>query len=124
MEPGTIEAGDPHAHTCAAGDKGTRTTRTRVAGALIVGFALVLSAVFGATGASADPAPGPNASYIVTFAAGVDGAQQTADIVAASATDISAIPELRMHVIGATDVAAANLAASADVVRVEADATR
>ena len=85
---------------------------------------VVLAAVIGASGASAEPASGSSASYIVTFAAGVGGAQQTADIAAANASDVSAIPQLRMHAIYATDVAAAALAASADVVRVEADGTR
>jgi len=80
--------------------------------------------VIGASGASAEPASGPSASYIVTFAAGVGGAQQTSDIAAANASDVSAIPQLRMHAIYASDVAAAALSASADVVRVEADATR
>src|SRR6266480_4240697 len=124
MGSGTMELGGPHARTCAADGKSTQKVRTRFAGALLVALALLLSAAFGATGASADPVPSPSASYIVTFAAGVDGAQQTADIAAATATDISAIPELRMHVVDATDSAAANLSATSDVVRVDADVTR
>src|SRR5690349_15468855 len=108
MESATIEAGDPHAHTRAAGGKGTRKASTRFGGALAVALLLVLSAAFGATGASADPAPSGSASYIVTFAAGVDAAQETADIAAAGASDVSAIPHLRMRTIDATDVAAAN----------------
>src|SRR5882724_340020 len=96
----------------------------RLAVALLAAVVVVLAAVIGASGASAEPASGPSASYIVTFAAGVGGAQQTADITAANASDVSAIPQLRMHAIYATDVAAAALAASAGVVGVEADATR
>src|SRR6266516_6247455 len=108
MGSGTIDAGDPHAHTCAADGKGTQKARRRFAGALGVALLLVLSAVFGATGASADPGtPASSARYIVTFAAGVDAAQQTADIIAANAGDASAIPALRMHVVDATDLAAA-----------------
>jgi hypothetical protein len=102
---------------------GTWKTR-RLTAALLAAVVVVLAAVIGASGASAEPASGSSASYIVTFAAGVDGAQQTADIAAANASDVSAIPQLRRHAIYATDVAAADLAASADVVRVEADATR
>src|SRR5436190_3190260 len=124
MERGTIEAGDPYARTRAADGKTAPKPRTRFAGALVVALALLVTAAFGAAGASAEPTPSPSASYIVTFAAGVDGAQQTADIAAATATDISAIPELRMHVVDATDSAAASLAASSDVVRVDADVTR
>src|SRR5207237_3537435 len=103
---------------CAPDGTTDRNAPKRFAGGLFVALALLLSAAFGATGAAADPVPSPSASYIVTFAAGVDGAQQTADISAATATDISAIPELRMHVVDATDSAAASLAASSDVVRV------
>src|SRR5437588_9394229 len=108
METGTIEAADPHAHTCAADGKGTRKAPRRLAGALVVGLTLVLSAGFGATGASADPGvPPSSARYIVTFAAGVDSAQQTADVLAANASDSSSISELRMHVVDGTDLAAA-----------------
>src|SRR5439155_14383231 len=102
---------------------GTWKTR-RLAVALFAAVVVVLAAVIAASGASAEPASGPSASYIVTFATGVDGAQQPADIAAANASDVSAIPQLRMHAIYATDVSAAALAASADVVRVAADATR
>src|SRR6266516_3881873 len=55
MESGTIETGDPHARTCAADSKSTRKPRRRFAGALVVALALLLTAAFGATGASAEP---------------------------------------------------------------------
>src|SRR5947208_17169956 len=41
METGTIEAADPHADTFAADGKGTRKTRTRLVGALLVALAFV-----------------------------------------------------------------------------------
>src|SRR5438477_10629953 len=122
---GMIEAGDSHAHTRVAGSKGTGKACRRFAGVLVVALSLVLCAVFGSTGASADPGtPASSARYIVTFAAGVDSAKQEADILAANASDASAIPELRMHVIDGTDLAAATLSANPDVVRVDADVTR
>src|SRR5919197_3919939 len=125
MESGLTQAGEPSARTdAAAGSKNRRKPRTRFAGALLVALALLLTGAFGASGASAEPAASSSARYIVTFALGVDASQQTADIAAATATDVSAIPELRMHVIDASDIAAANLAASSDVFRVDADVTR
>ncbi|HEY2938735.1 MAG TPA: hypothetical protein VGJ27_02900, partial [Gaiellaceae bacterium] len=60
----------------------------------------------------------------MTFASGVSAADQAAAIAAAGAGDGTAIPELRMHAIDATDAAAASLAADSNVVRVEADTTR
>ena len=64
---------------------------SRLAAALLAAVVVVLAGVIGASGASAEPAAGPSASYIVTFAPGVDGAQQTEDIAAANASDVSAI---------------------------------
>jgi len=60
----------------------------------------------------------------VTFASGVSAADQTVAIALAGAGDGTAIPELRMHAIDATEAAAASLAADSNVVRVEADTTR
>src|SRR5438034_6772601 len=92
----------------------------RLAAALAVVLGL---AGIGAAGAHADGASG-DARYIVTFASGTSSADQAADIAAAGATDVSAIPALRMHVVDASDAAVAALTASSDVTGVDSDQLR
>src|SRR5437773_11214720 len=105
---GTAVVSDGAGTTDGAATRYSGTWKTRrLTAALLAAVVVVLAGVIGASGASAEPASGSSASYIVTFAAGVEGAQQTADIAAANASDVSAIPQLRMHAIYATDVAAA-----------------
>ncbi len=89
-----------------------------------VALAVVLGVVgIGTTGALAEPLS-PDSRYIVTFAPGVSGEEQAADVAAAGASDVSVIPALRMRAVDASDSAIAALTSSPDVVRVEADHVR
>src|SRR5829696_8213641 len=95
-------------------------SRRRRAVALAVVFGVVGIAT---TGALAEPLS-PESRYIVTFASGVSGEEQAADVAAAGASDVSVIPALRMRAVDATDSAIAALTSSPDVARVEADHVR
>ena len=83
----------------------------RRVGALVV---LLGALGLGTTGALAESSSG-NGRYIVTFVAGTPTEQQAADIAAAGASDISAIPALSMHAVDASDVAVADLATNPNV---------
>jgi len=89
----------------------------------VIWASLLLVVGIAAAGAPAEPTATP-ARYIVSFAAGTSAADQAADIVAAGATDVSAIPALHMHAVDATDGAVTALTESADVVSIEADLFR
>ncbi|HEX5224761.1 MAG TPA: S8 family serine peptidase, partial [Solirubrobacteraceae bacterium] len=62
--------------------------------------------------------------YIVTFSADASAATQRSSIAEVGATDVSAIPALRMHVVDASEEAAASLRADGLVTSVEADQAR
>ena len=102
----------------------TRKAKSLVA-ALIASLAFVLLFV-GAKGASADPGTPPpsTARYLVTFAPGVSAPDQLAAIAAAGASDGTAISELRMHAVDATDAAVTALETDPNVAAVEPDTTR
>ena len=77
-----------------------------------------------------DPTPAPTSTpapvrpYVVTFGAGVAGAEQSAAIADAGATDDDSIAVLRMHAVRASDAAASALRADTRVASVELDRTR
>jgi hypothetical protein len=98
----------------------TLLSRPRRAVALAVVFGVV---GIGTTGALAEPLS-PESRYIVTFAPGVSGEDQAADVAAAGASDVSVIPALRMRAVDASESAIATLTSSPDVARVEADHVR
>jgi len=80
--------------------------------------------------ATPDPTPAPTSTpapvrpYVITFAASVSGAQQSAAIADAGATDDDTIAVLRLHAVRASDAAASALRADARVASVELDRTR
>jgi hypothetical protein len=69
------------------------------------------------------PSPVPG-RYILTFSAGTSASEQAAIVSSAGATDLSTIPVLRIHVVDASEAAAAELSANGAVERVEADQIR
>src|SRR5207237_793526 len=76
-----------------------------------------------AVGAISAPSPVAG-SYIVAFKTGTSDAEQSSAVAGAGAKDISAISQLRIHVVDASEAQVSELMASSAVERVEADRVR
>ena len=114
-----------------------RLLADRVLGSTPVRIAVTASAVLvaglampaGPAAAQGEPAaPTAAVGYLVTFAAGTTAAEQEALLTEAGATDVDAIPQLRMHAVtlpaDTAEAAADALRARAEVSNVNLDRTR
>jgi subtilisin family serine protease len=98
--------------------------------AVVTVFAVVIAGFAGplALPASADEPTAAPVSYLVTFAAGTSADEQAAVLADAGATDVDAIPQLRMHAVtlpgDSALTVADSLRALASVTNVNLDRTR
>jgi hypothetical protein len=98
--------------------------------ATVTALAVVISGFAGplALPASADEPTAAPVSYLVSFAAGTSADEQTAVLADAGATDVDAIPQLRMHAVtlpaDSASSVADSLRALASVTNVNLDRTR